>query len=93
MSTDAILKTLNAMEESPWGNLRGKPLDSRGLAGRLKKYGVKSKNLRMGEILKGYDKAHLLDAWERYIPSQPMESATSATSATTVSPGQGEVEI
>ena len=48
MPTEEILKTLHELEESPWGDLKGKPLDSRGLAQRLKKYAIKSKNVRMG---------------------------------------------
>ena len=83
VSTEELLSALNAMDESPWGNLRGAELDSRGLAGRLRKYGVKPKNVRIGEhVVKGYDKADLWDVWERYIPSLPIESATGATSAT-----------
>ena len=88
LSTDEILTTLNAMEESPWADLRGKPLDARGLARRLKKYGVKSKNVRVSgsgyrdEVLKGYDKTDFWDVWSRYL-SHALEAATSATGATT----------
>ncbi len=81
VSTDEILKTLNAMDESPWGDLKGKPMDSRGLAMRLKKFGVTSKNIRAsGEVLKGYRRDELHDVWQRYLPSHPIASATSATS-------------
>ena len=83
LSTEDILRILNAMDESPWGDLRGKPLDSRGLAMRLKKYGVTSKNIVVGTTRpKGYDRGDLHGAWERYIPSHPLASATSATNAT-----------
>jgi hypothetical protein len=40
MATETILEQLDALEESPWGDLRGKPLDARGLASRLRKYEV-----------------------------------------------------
>ncbi len=36
LATDTILDRLLHLDESPWGDLRGKPLDSRGLARRLK---------------------------------------------------------
>ena len=81
LSTEEILNSLNLMEESPWGDLGGRLLDSRSLARRLKKYGVKPKNVRGDSgVLKGYAKADLWDVWERYIPSHPVETATSATS-------------
>jgi hypothetical protein len=41
MSTKSLLAHLHAMDEAPWGDLNGKPLDDRGLAARLRKYGVK----------------------------------------------------
>jgi hypothetical protein len=90
MPTEDILQALTSLEESPWGDLRGKPLDARGLAARLKKYGIKSKDVRVGErVLKGYTRAHLFDTWSRYLPpsedespSHPDLSATRATSAT-----------
>ena len=45
-STAAILKALHELAESPWADIRGKPLTDRGLASRLRKYDIKSKNLR-----------------------------------------------
>src|SRR5688572_6706012 len=41
LTTDALLKGLVALDESPWGDLRGKALDSRGLARRLRGFGVR----------------------------------------------------
>ncbi|MCH8095623.1 MAG: DUF3631 domain-containing protein [Proteobacteria bacterium] len=83
MSTASILAALNAKEEAPWGDLKGKPLDSRRLAYFLKKYGVRSKDVRLGEtVVKGYTRADLWDQWSRYLAVPPPGSATSATSAT-----------
>ena len=83
MSTASILSALNAKEEAPWGDLKGKPLDSRRLAYFLRKYGVRSKDVRLGEtVVKGYTRADLWDQWARYLSVPPVESATSATSAT-----------
>jgi len=83
LATSDLLEILNNMDEAPWGDLKGKPLDSRGLAMRLKKYGVVPKTVRIETATpKGYIRENLYDAWERYLPSLPITSATSATSAT-----------
>ena len=68
LATEHILQALHELDESPWADLRGKPLDARGLSRRLTKYDVKPKNMRIGErIVKGYDAADLADAWSRYL--------------------------
>jgi hypothetical protein len=70
LSTDDILTKLRALEESPWSDLRGKPLDARDLARRLSKYEVKSKQLRFGDKnVRGYEATDLGDAWSRYLPA------------------------
>ena len=82
MASKTILNRLIEMEEAPWKDLKGKPLDERGLAHRLRQYGIKSKTIRVGEATpKGYASADFHDAWSRYL-SSPDKSATSATSAT-----------
>jgi hypothetical protein len=82
LSTQTILNSLYEIEDSPWAELRGKPLNPRGLAARLRSYNVKPKDIRIGDkSLKGYAKADLWDSWERYLCPPPEESATSATKA------------
>jgi len=82
MSTAAILAGLCALDEAPWGDLRGKAIDARRLANLLRPYDVRSKNVRIREsIQKGYARVDLVDAWERYLPPAA-GSATSATGAT-----------
>lgn len=82
MASKAILVDLHALPEAPWDDLRGRPLDERGLARHLREYGVKSKNIAIGEARpKGYARADLHDAWTRYLPPPP-SPATSATCAT-----------
>lgn len=85
LPTDALVNALVGLEESPWGDLRGRELDARGLARRLAKYDVKPRNIRHGgAVVKGYDRADFLDPWSRYLsPLSPDGSATTATSATT----------
>jgi hypothetical protein len=83
LATVSILERLHNLEESPWGDIRGKPLDERGLARRLSPYGVKPKVVRIGTSTpRGYSLADLYDVWARYLPPTPADSATSATSAT-----------
>jgi Protein of unknown function (DUF3631) len=81
MPTAAILQALHEIEEAPWGNMKGQPLNSRGLSQRLLQYGIKPKTIRVGTgTPKGYARADLHEAWLRYLPSQsPDRSATGAT--------------
>lgn len=68
LSTEHILERLHEVDESPWADLRGKPLDSRGLARRLAKYDVKPKLTRLdGQVFRGYHAADLADPWSRYV--------------------------
>jgi hypothetical protein len=83
LPTVMILERLQGLEESPWGDLRGKPLDARGLARRLSKYGVKPKPIRVGSlVVKGYDAADLHDPWARYLSRSHIGPVTSVTSDT-----------
>ena len=86
LASKVILSALHAIEEAPWTNLKGKPLDERGLAHRLRQYGIKSKTIRIGAgpsgTLKGYTRIDFTDAWERYLPgASPARSVTSVTSS------------
>jgi hypothetical protein len=80
LATEELLRRLCALEESPWGDLRGKPLDARGLARRLKPYEVRPTTIRVGDATpKGYRRQDLADAWTRYLPDTPETSATTET--------------
>jgi len=69
MATWKIIDALVKLDEAPWGDLKGKPIDSRRLANLLRPYGVSSKTVRDGETTpKGYAKADLHDPWLRYLP-------------------------
>jgi hypothetical protein len=89
MFTDDLLRRLHAVEESPWGGFRGKPLDARQLAHRLAPYDVKPHQLRIGDKkARGYsvpgsdsDGGGLHDAFNRYL--SPVGSGTDGTSGTT----------
>ncbi|MFD5815160.1 DUF3631 domain-containing protein [Streptomyces sp. NPDC127038] len=84
LPTVAILDRLNALDDAPWADLNGKPLDNRRLSQMLGDYvtaegdPVVSRNIRTaGGVLKGFFAKDLEDAWARYCP--PPGSATSAT--------------
>ena len=87
LSTVDILHALNELEDAPWGDLRGKALDARGLSQRMRRYNVKSKTVRIGEhTVKGYAADDLADPWSRYLPAAASpsleKSVTSVTSVT-----------
>ncbi|MGW3994323.1 DUF3631 domain-containing protein [Amycolatopsis sp. NPDC004772] len=86
MVTAELIRELHAIEDGPWTDLQGKPLDSRRLAKELDRYLVRPKDLKVsGKTLKGYridGDGGLADAWSRYLP--PL--ATAATSATSATP-------
>src|SRR5690606_4539759 len=64
LPTSIILDKLCALDDAPWGEMRGKPLDARGLAQRLKKYDVARTTIRIGMgTAKGYTRADLHDAF------------------------------
>lgn len=79
MHSETILRLLTEGDllepDAPWGDLRGKPLSVRGLAGMLGDYGVHSKKVRLGEVVRqGYLREHLWDAWLRYLPPVPAQA-------------------
>jgi hypothetical protein len=69
MPTERLLTKLREMPESPWADIKGKPLNDRGLATRLRPYGIKSKVIRVGDKTpRGYTREDFHDAWKRYLP-------------------------
>ncbi|MGW0962341.1 DUF3631 domain-containing protein [Streptomyces gelaticus] len=80
LPTIAIVDRLNALDDAPWADLQGKPLDSRRLSRMLHDYvtadnePISSRNIRTsGGVLKGYYSADLHDAWQRYCPPPPVQ--------------------
>jgi hypothetical protein len=78
LPTVAILDRLNALDDAPWADLHGKPLDNRRLSRMLAEYmtadnePIASRNIKTaGSVLKGYYAADLRDAWARYCPPPP----------------------
>lgn len=75
IATDVLLTSLRNLEEAPWGDLYGKPLTPRRLATELKRYGVRSHQVRLpdGTTRKGYalepsgESVGLQDAFNRFL--------------------------
>lgn len=62
------------MTETPWRDLRGSPLDERGLANLLRRYDARPVKIKVaGRSLQGYRREDLWDAWQRYAPT-PQEA-------------------
>lgn len=87
VATDDLIRRLVALEDEPWGDLYGKPLDSRKLARLLKPFQVTPGAHRFGDgTLRGYLREDFHDAWARYLepantPSTPSEEAQQAQQA------------
>jgi len=102
LPTETILKQLHGIEDGPWAELgkQCKPLDSRGLARRLKPYGVGPHQFRdpVAGKQRGYSVAGtegtdsspavggLGDAWARYLPPLGQGSGTRGTAGTAEHP-------
>ena len=72
--TDDILRSLCALDLSPWVDVQGQALNARGLATRLGKYEVKPGTVRVGgKTAKGYSRSQFHDAWSRYATAQAHE--------------------
>lgn len=68
LTTETLIEQLIAITESPWGDMRGTPLDARKLARMLRKYDVKPADHRFGnDTRKGYTTEAFHDAWSRYL--------------------------
>lgn len=75
LGTETILDRLHGLDESPWGDLGGKPLDARGLARRLGSFGINSTKVKVGGAsIRGYRADDLADAWNRYGPGAHEEA-------------------
>jgi uncharacterized protein DUF3631 len=69
LPTEQLLFRLHELPEAPWNSIRGKPLDDRGLASRLRKYEIRPKTVRISDHTpRGYERADFSDAWGRYLP-------------------------
>jgi hypothetical protein len=90
MGTEEILRKLNDLDEAPWSEIQGgRSLNARGLANRLRQYGITSTTVRVDLWHgKGYKREDLWDAWTRYLrvdegfSSSHIDSVTTGTTET-----------
>ncbi len=84
LATTTVLERLHDLEDAPWANLKGEPIDARFLARTLHKYEIPSAKLLKidGWPVRGYDRSMLWDAWERYVSPSPGNSVTAVTPVT-----------
>lgn len=83
MATEDILHRLHDLDDVPWSDLRGKPLDARGLSSRLRKYEVQPGTIRQGDsTIKGYKAEDLADVWSRYLAPVGQSPDSAVTSDT-----------
>ncbi len=67
MGTDDLLRQLHGIEESPWADWYGKPLNPRELAKLLKPYEIRSVKVRIGDSpVRGYRLTDMIEPWRRY---------------------------
>ena len=87
VSTADLVAALVALDEAPWADLYGRPLDARRLARELERYDVRPVQFKHdGEKQRGYvtwgttspAQAGLRDAWTRYLP-EPGTPGTGGT--------------
>ena len=82
LASSSLIEALLEMEEAPWGDLRGKPLDARMLARLLRPYEVRPQTIRLDdETAKGYLKETFSDAWRRYTPQGAVTRVTAVTNS------------
>lgn len=74
-----LIAELVKIEESPWGDIRDKPISAHYLAKLLRGFGIQPKHRRIGtETQRGYSAEQFADAWLRYLPTSPSQAAQAA---------------
>jgi hypothetical protein len=73
ISTAELLKALHAIEEAPWAEWKaGKPITAVQLAGLLRPYAIRSKQLWLnGANVRGFEPTDFEEAFHRYLPTTP----------------------
>jgi hypothetical protein len=86
-----LMRYLDADETAPWATYnKGKSISQRQIAGLLKPYGIRPRNIRLddGSIQKGYLREWFTDVFERYCtsPDTQISAQTPDSSATPLQP-------
>jgi putative DNA primase/helicase len=85
-----LVENLIEMSDRPWPEAhRGRPINERWLAGRLRHFGILSKSMRIEpDRAKGYELAAFDDAFARYIPEHCEIIRDSVTIEEEIGPGR-----
>jgi hypothetical protein len=78
ISSASLIEELASDEEAPWARWRGDgKITPRALAGILRRYDIRSTNVRIEEATpKGYKREQFEDAWRRYLPAVPPDTGS-----------------
>ena len=78
--SSTLVERLRNREDTPWNDIRGRPLDARMLSDMLRPYRIKPVDVKKDGInRKGYLRADFEPVWKSYLPGGAATSATSAT--------------
>lgn len=96
--TETLLNELHGIDDSPWADWRGKPIDARWLSRHLANYGVKPARWRDAfGTQRGYLAADLRDPWSRYLPSDETSAVSDETPAVSdpcrIVPAQNHAQV
>jgi putative DNA primase/helicase len=80
MSSADLAASLAEIETSPWGEIRGKALDARALARRLRPFKIRPRSVRLADDTtpKGYLLEQFQDAFARYLGDLERHTGTTA---------------
>ncbi len=83
-----LVSELAKREEEPWGSWgkQGKPITQNQVAGLLKPFRIRSRDIWVGKSLRGYRLEDLKDAFSRYIPHSEVRDPRGSSSDASFSP-------
>ena len=76
MFSRTLVQGLNSLPDQPWGQMRsGKGITDAWLAAQLQPYGIKTRNMRIGEMqAKGYFEEDFQEAFQRYMSRSEVDA-------------------
>jgi putative DNA primase/helicase len=85
ISCKDLVEILCSDDERPWATYyKGRPIQARGVANILRRYGIQSNTIRTGgDVFKGYRREQFNDVFSRYLPAPPYFKVTELQTAPT----------
>ena len=82
LSTAELIEHLARIEESPWGDWRGKTITPHALSRLMKPHRIKTMSVRVdGEVVRGYKVSQFADAFHRVLGVTSVTSVTSQSAS------------